>query len=112
MPQNFKNFFADDSSTALEYVNGVAVTTLEYLLDKGFSVVMDGVFQDTSAIDEALKSAESKNVEVKVFELQIQLSTLLERDKIREGVPEGLRSPPGNETITMIFNKLKENPFK
>jgi len=108
---NFKDFFADDSSAALEYVNGAAVATLRYLLDKGFSVVMDGVFQDTAAIDEALKVAESKNVTAKVFELQVSLDTLLDRDKIREGVPEGLRPPLGGETITKIFNKLKENPY-
>jgi len=42
---NFKEFFAEDSSIALNYVNGSAIATLEYLFKQGFSVVMDGVFK-------------------------------------------------------------------
>ncbi len=59
---NFKDFFAEDSSNALEFVNGSAIATLDYLLDQGFSVVMDGVFQDTKAIDDAVNLAKSKNI--------------------------------------------------
>ncbi len=108
---NFKDFFADDSSQALAFVNGSAIATLGYLLDKGFSVVMDGVFQDTSAINEALKVTEGKNIEAKVFELQVSLNTLLKRDKVREGVPEGLRPLMGNETISKIYNTLQNNQY-
>lgn len=35
---NFKDFFADDASIALDYVNGTAIATLEYLLNQEFSV--------------------------------------------------------------------------
>ena len=107
---NFKDFFAEDASAALSFVNGSAVATLEYLLKEGFSVVMEGIFQDTKAIDDAVKIAKKHNIPCKVFELEISLETLNSRDITREGVPEGLRKPLGEETITKIYQVLKNNP--
>lgn len=108
---NFKDFFADDASSALSYVNGSAIATLAYLLKNGFSVVMDGIFQDTSAIDQAIKVAGGNNIPAKVFELTVSLGTLLERDKFREGVPQGLRPPMGYEAISRISNNLQDNSY-
>lgn len=108
---NFKDFFAEDSTAALEYVNGSGVAVTSYLLDQGFSVVIDGVFQDTNAIDAVVSLCEEKSVPVKVFQLDVSLKTLQDRDKVREGVPEGLRKPLGDETIAAIYNKLQESPY-
>lgn len=108
---NFKDFFSEDSSLALEYVNRAAVATLEYLLDEGFSVVMEGVFQDTRAIGLAEEIAKLKSIPCHIFELAVPLKTLQQRDLTREGVPEGKRPALGNETIEKIFNKLKDNPY-
>jgi predicted kinase len=104
---NFKEFFAQNSFAALEYVNGSAVATLEYLLNRGFSVVMDGVFQETSAIDEALAFAKEKNVKAVVYQIKCSLSILQERDKIRPGVKEGCRKPLGDDVIAGIYQKLE-----
>lgn len=106
---NFKDFFSDDN--ALNYVNGSAVATLKYLLKEGFSVVMEGVFQNTEAIDQAKIIAKEFNVPIKVFELVVELEELKKRDLIREGVPEGKRLALGNKIIESIFNKLKNNPY-
>jgi predicted kinase len=108
---NFKVFFADDSSLALEFVNGSAITTLKYLLDEGFSVVMEGVFQNTITIDHALKIAKDVNIVAKVFELEAPLEILQKRDILREGVPEGKRPALGKETIEKIYNIIKDSPF-
>jgi tRNA uridine 5-carbamoylmethylation protein Kti12 len=108
---NFKEFFADDSSKALELVNGSAVATLNYLLDQGFSVVMDGVFQNTSAIDEAVNLAKSKEVKTIVYQIKCSLETILERDRTREGVKEGHRKPIGDQIVTQIYQKLEDNPY-
>jgi predicted kinase len=108
---NFKDFFAEDASAALSFVNGAAVATFEYLLSEGLSVVIDGVFQDTKAIDKAIEIAKKHNVPCKVFELEVSLETLIKRDTIREGVPEGLRKPLGEETITKIYEVYKNNPY-
>jgi predicted kinase len=108
---NFKDFFAEDSSIALEYVNGSAIATLTYLLESGFSVVMDGVFQDTDAIQKAVEVCNKLQIVVKVFELEVSLETLKKRDLERDGVPQGLREPLGDEKIEQIYTKLKNNPY-
>lgn len=108
---NFKVFFAEDSTPALSFVNGAAIATLEYLLKQGFSVVVDGVFQDTSAIDKALEIAQKHQVPIKVFELKSGLEVLQKRDKERDGVPEGIRKPLGDEVIANIFSIINDNPY-
>jgi len=108
---NFKDFFAEDSSTALDYVNGSAIATLGYLFNQGFSVVMDGVFQETNAIDEALVLAKEKNIKVIVYQIKCSLLTLRERDRTRPGVKEGCRKPLGDDVIAGIYQKLEINPY-
>jgi len=108
---NFKDLFAEDATPALEYVNGSAVATLAYLITQGFSVVVDGVFQNTTSIDKILEIAKGEDIPAKVFELKTSLETLQKRDSQREGVPEGLRKPLGNETIEEIFTTLNNNPY-
>jgi len=108
---NFKDFFAEDSSVALEFVNGSAIVTLEYLLKQGFSVVMEGVFQNTKAINDAVNLAKIKNVKVVVYQMRCPLQTILTRDKSRVGVKEGCRKPLGDEVITQIYQVLENNPF-
>jgi predicted kinase len=108
---NFKEFFAEDSSTALDYVNGSAIATLEYLINKGFSVIMDGVFQETNAIDQALVFAKEKNIKTIVYQIKCSLSVLQERDRIRAGVKEGCRKPLGDDVIASIYQKLEINPY-
>jgi chloramphenicol 3-O-phosphotransferase len=108
---NFKDFFAEDSSVALTYVNGSAIATMKYLFDEGFSVVMDGVFQDTTAIADAVNVAKDKNIQYIVYEIQVSLEELLKRDKTRPGVKEGFRKPLEKELIAKIYQTLKDNPF-
>jgi predicted kinase len=108
---NFKDFFTEDASRALNYVNGAAVATLNYLLQNSFSVVMDGVFQDTKPIDESCRVADKLNIPNKVFELEATLETLISRDLEREGASEGLRQALGKDTISQIYKTLKSTPY-
>jgi predicted kinase len=108
---NFKDFFAEDSSRGLEYVHGSSIATLDYLLDQGFSVVMDGVFQNTKAIDDAVYLARAKNVKTIVYQIKCSLPVILARDRTREGVKEGNRKPLGDETITKIYEFLENNLY-
>jgi len=108
---NFKEFFAEDSSAALDYVNGSAIATLVYLFNQDFSVVMDGVFQETNAIDQALVFAKEKNIKVIVYQIKCSLSVLQERDRTRAGVKEGCRKPLGDDVIAKIYQKLEANPY-
>lgn len=109
---NFKDFFAEDSSVALDYVNGSAIATLEYLLNNGFSVVMDGVFQNPRVLEQALSLSASKGVPCLVFELHAPLDVLQKRDKERDGVKEGLRPVLGNESIEHLYGVLKDTARK
>lgn len=108
---NFKDFFVDESLEMLQYVNGLAVATLEYLLDKEFSVVMDGVFQDVQPINRSVDIAKRKGIKTLVYELECPLEELQKRDKTREGVKEGFRKPLGDRTIQEIYERLKMNPY-
>lgn len=108
---NFKDFFSDDSSEALEYVNGSATATLKYLLDQGFSIVMDGVFQDTKEIDEVVNYAKGTGIKNIVYQIQCPLEVLKERDRNREGVREGFRKPLGDDVITKIYETLESNIY-
>jgi len=108
---NYKDFFSEDGSVALEYVNGASVATLKYLLGQGFSVVMEGVFQDTKAIDQALLFAKEKNVKTIIYQLKCSLSTLRERDKERPGIKEGVRKPMDEHALEEIFQKLSQNVY-
>lgn len=109
---NFKDFFSEDSSQTLEFVNGAAIATLEYLLDEGFSVVMEGVFQDTKSIELAESLANNKHIPYKVFQLQVPLEVIKQRDLQRPGVKEGLRKPLGDEVLEQIDTILKNTPLK
>lgn len=108
---NFKEFLAEDSSVALDYVNGSAIATLVYLFNQGFSVVMDGVFQETNAIDQALSLAGEKNIKTIVYQIKCSLSVLQERDRTRTGVKEGCRKLLGDGVIAEIYQKQETNPY-
>src|SRR5690348_14611175 len=93
---NFKDFFADDATSALEYVNGSAIATLEYLIDQGFSVVIEGVFQNPRAMEMAFSASVSRGVPCMLFELDVPLDVLKQRDQARPG-------RVGGEVIERIY---------
>ncbi|MDZ7586612.1 MAG: AAA family ATPase, partial [Patescibacteria group bacterium] len=88
---NFKDFFAKDvteQDQAIDYVNQAAINTLQHLLHQGFSIVMEGIFQDPKYITQATEAAKQNNTLFKVYELECSLAVLQARDKNREGVKE------------------------
>lgn len=108
---NFKDFFSAEASLEEQkYVDECALVTLEYLLEKDFSVVMEKIFFDPHIIPFAVESAKKRNITVKVFQIKCPLHILKTRDKSRPGVKEGCRKPLGDETIEKLYNQL-ENTF-
>lgn len=106
---NFKDFFSDEShSEEQKFVDESALATLEYLLENGFSVVMEKIFYDPMIISRAIQTAQLRGISAKVFHVYASLETLLHRDKHRPGVKEGCRTPLGNERISNIFTHLNE----
>lgn len=109
---NFKDFFGEDSPGALDSANSTAIAALSYLLDKGYSVVMEGIFQNPNYVLESTEIAKTRNIPFKIFELECSLEELLRRDKNREGVKEGCRKPLGDAVISKIYHILNENPVE
>lgn len=108
---NFKPFFSDNTDAIIDDVNKTAVNSLGYLLDQGFSVVMEGIFQNPKYIQEAVNLSKQKNIPVLVYQLECSLKTLQERDKLREGVKEDCRKMLGDEKIESLYQIVSNNPF-
>lgn len=109
---NFKEFFSGEATLEEQkFVDECALSALKYLLDHGFSVVMEKIFYNSSIIPTALEAAANRKVEAKVFQIKCPLSVLQERDKNRLGIKEGCRKPLGDETITRIYQQLEESFF-
>jgi predicted kinase len=108
---NFKDFFSEGGTQGLEYANEAAVVTLNYLLSQGCSVIMEGIFQDTSYIAKAINIAEDKGIPYKVYQIKCSLSVLQERDRERPGIKEGFRKPLGDEIIEKLYKVVEENPY-
>jgi len=106
---NFKDFFAGEASLKeQEYVDNCALATLNYLLDSGFSVVMEKIFFDPSIIPQAVEAAKKRGVHVKVFQIKCPLAILQKRDRERPGVKEGCRKPLGDQVIERIYKQLEK----
>ena len=106
---NFKDFFSEESSLDQQkFVDECALASLEYLLDKGFSVVMEKIFFDPYIIPLAIDSAKKRGIQSKVFQIRCPLSVLLERDRVRDGVKEGHRKPLGDEVIERLYDQLEK----
>ncbi len=106
---NFKDFFSGNASLREQkYVDECALTTLKYLLDEGFSVVMEKIFFDPFIIPLVIEEARERNIVAKVFQIKCSLAVLQERDKNRPGIKEGCRKPLGDQVIERIYNQLEK----
>lgn len=109
---NFKDFFSENSSQEEQkFVDECALTSLEYLLDQNFSVIMEKIFYDPYIIPKVVEAAKKRGVTVRVFQIKTSLKTLQERDRNRPGIKEGCRKPFGNQAIENIFNHLNETYY-
>ena len=107
---NFKQFFSNPSEDRiLDEAMETCVATLNYLLDSGYSVVYEGIFQKAEYVQKAIEIAKAKNIPVVIYQLSCSLKILQERDKNRKGVKEGCRKPLGDELIENLFNKLQSS---
>jgi chloramphenicol 3-O-phosphotransferase len=108
---NFKDFFSEDGTSGLEYANESAVVVLDYLLGQGFSVIMEGIFQNTEYVTKAIKVAEGRAIPYKVYQIKCSLSVLQKRDRERPGIKEGCRKPLGDEVIEKLYRIVAGNPY-
>jgi len=107
---NFKDFFVE--VVLLEgqkYVDKCALVALGYLLDEGFSVVMEKIFFDPSIIPLAVDVVKRRGIKVAVFQIKCPLEILQKRDRNRPGIKEGCRKPLGDEVIKRIYDQLEKS---
>ncbi len=107
-----KNIFSDSRDDALDDVNKSALITLRDLLDRDYSVIMDGIFKKPEHIQGAIQIGKDKNIPVIVYQLECSLQALKDRDRDREGVKQGLWEPLGDELIESLYRKVEENPIE
>lgn len=106
---NFKDFFSDNASlNEQKYVDECSLASLEYLFDKGFSVVMEKIFYNPDIIPLVIEAAKKRNIIAKIFQIKCSLNILQERDKNRPGIKEGCRKPLGDAAIERIYKKLEK----
>lgn len=108
---NFKDFFDILDAAAMAFVHTNATTAPEYFLKEGFSVAMEGVFQNPDYAQQAVDIAKIYEIPCSTFQLKVRLAVLQQRDKVRPGVAQGCRKPLGNEVIAGIYTALEENPY-
>lgn len=109
---NFKPFFVEKASLSEQkYVDECALETLKYLLDKGFSVVMEKIFHNPFIIPLAVNEAINRDINSRVFQLKCSLKVLQERDRTRPGIKEGCRKPLGDAVIEKIYNQLEKTYY-
>lgn len=110
---NIKPFFSDPSEARiLNEQMETCIATLNNLLDRGYSVVYEGIFKNPDYALKAIEIGKSKNIPTIIYQLSCSLKTLSERDKTRKGVKEGCRKPLGDEVIESLFNKVENNPIE
>jgi len=109
---NYKEFFAQNASLSEQkYVDECALATLKYLLDNGFSVVMEKIFFNPDIIPLSVDEAKKRNIKVRVFQIKCPIEVLQERDKRRPGIKKGCRKPLGNEVIKKIHDQLQKTYY-
>lgn len=111
---NVKRIFSDfkDATLNLDDVNQTAVITIKDLLERDFSVLVDGIFKNPAHLHAIRTLGEEKNIPVIVYQLDCSLEGLKQRDKSRRGIIEGWLTPMGDDLIESLFRKVNENPVE
>src|SRR5665213_1997419 len=110
---NIKDFFSDPSEARiLDEVMETCIAILNNLLDRGYSVVYEGIFKNPDYAIRAIEVGRKRNIPTITYQLSCSLETLKARDKTRKGVKEGFREPMGDDVIESLYNKVENNPIE
>ncbi len=110
---NIKSFFSDPSEARiLDEVMETCIATLSNLLDRGYSVIYEGIFKNPDYVLRAIETGKSKNIPTITYQLFCSLETLKARDKTRKGTREGCRKPMEDAVIESLYYKVENNPIE
>ncbi len=105
-----KPLFSDFKDETLDDVNKSAVTILDDLLKRDFSVIVDGIFKKPNHFADILAVAKDKDIPVVAYQLECSLETLKKRDKDRDGVKYW--GPLGDELVESLYKTVENNPIE
>lgn len=109
---SFKRFLnSGNENRDRDHWYGAAAASLDYFLAQNFSVIAEGIFQDHKYINLLLETAKKQNVRTKIYELLASGEVLIERDRKRKGVPEGIRPRLSKDIIKRLASQVNDNHF-
>ncbi|MBI2036510.1 AAA family ATPase [Candidatus Microgenomates bacterium] len=109
---SFKRFLNSRNEVSdRDHWYGAAAASLDYFLNKKFSVLAEGIFQYHKHVNLFIQIAQKHGVKIKIFDFVAHNDILLQRDKTRKGVPEGLRKALAEETIKNLAHEIYNNKF-
>ena len=109
---NIKLIFANHEDRTLDDANGTEIFLVNYLLGKGFSVIVDGIFKKHWHYEDLIEEVNKKNSPVQLFQLECSMDTLKQRDKTRYGVKQGFWPSLGDELIQNLYKAVEDNPIE
>lgn len=104
-----KEIYSNFENRTLDEVHKSVNALLADLLDRGYIVVVDGIFKQENYYLDLVKIADNKKVPHVIYQLECSLPTLLKRDKSREGAK--IWGPLGDDLVTSIYNTVQKNPI-
>lgn len=107
-----KPIFSDFKDATLDEAHRTVSVVLKDLLERNFSVIVDGIFKKPEHLDDLLRTTKEKNIPAVIYQLDCSLETLKNRDRNRDGVKHGLWAPLGDELIESLYNSVQENPIE
>lgn len=83
----------------------------EFFLSMGYSIIVDGMFEETEWIDWFVDLAKERKIGYRVFEFTASVKDILERDKEHPGVKQGWRNPIQKKKLKARLKWFQEHPY-
>lgn len=109
---NTKLIFSNFKDETLDDVHKSVNVILADLLDRGFSVVLEGILKKPIYTKEIIEIAKKRNIPYVIYQLECSLEALKARDRSREGVTKKGYDPLGDELIESIYKTVEGNPIE
>lgn len=105
------HFFPQSLHQAHSLHYKTAKNLAEFFLYKGFSVVADGMFEETEWVNWFVDLAKKKRIDWKVFEFVTSVDDIIKRDRKHPGVKQGWRKPIRRKSLERQIRRFRENSY-
>lgn len=83
----------------------------EVFLSMGYSVIVDGMFEETEWVDWFIDLAKERKIGCRVFEFTASVKDILARDKKHLGVKQGWRNPIQKKDLEVRLKWFQRHPY-